>query len=127
MSRWQLAEAEIAEANAYEPFHFVSDVVKHPANLPVDALSQHETEPRRRELVNALNFRALPVEVDAAREFLRERGIPRLVDRDLVFLVDLVARVRELLREVAVVSQEQETFTLQIEAADVEEARKLRR
>ncbi len=39
MSARQIAEAEVADSRADEPLHFVTDFVKHPADLPIDPLS----------------------------------------------------------------------------------------
>jgi hypothetical protein len=41
MAAGQIAEPEVADANANKPFHFVTDLVKHATDLPVDALSQN--------------------------------------------------------------------------------------
>ena len=40
MAARKVTEAQAANANSDEPFHFVTDFVKHPANLPVDSLPQ---------------------------------------------------------------------------------------
>ena len=38
--RGKSLEPQVADANTDKSFHFVTDLVKHAANLPVDALSQ---------------------------------------------------------------------------------------
>ena len=43
----------------------------------------------------------------------------------LVFLVDLVARMRQLLSEIAVVGQQEQTLAVLIQPPDVEHARKI--
>jgi len=70
---------------------------------------------------------ALSVQENAAPEVFPELRVPDFVERDFVFLFHLVARVGEVLGEIAVACQEEQAFRLRVEATDVEEARKLRR
>ena len=49
---------------------------------------------------------------------------PRSIQRDLIFLVDLETGVGEPLRQFAIVSQKQQTFSLRIETSDIEKLRK---
>ena len=73
------------------------------------------------------NLRALAVKKNSAQQFWRERRIPRPVQSHFIFLVDLVARMSEALRELAVICENEQTFTLGIEPANVEEPGKFRR
>ena len=126
MSARQIAEAELADPRANEPLHFVSDLVKHPANLAVNALSQDDSQSDRLDRMDSVQPRALTVEHDSLEEFRRESRIPGTIESDLVFLLDLVTGMGQALREVAVVGQEKEALGLGIEPADVKEARQMR-
>src|SRR5437867_10927299 len=122
MAAWQIAEAEISNANADETFHFEPERVEHSTDLAVDALTQNDAQPRGRKRMEPLNPRALTVEKNSARQLLRERWVPRPIERDFVFLVDLVTRVCEPLGEGAVVGEKEQTFGLRVEPANVEES-----
>src|ERR1051326_446112 len=58
---------------------------------------------------------------------MRTRSIPPATERDLTFLLDFVARMRQALGEVAVIRKDEETFGLRVEPADIEEAWQMRR
>ncbi len=90
----QISQAQISHARADQFFHFVANIVKHPADLPVNSLPQDHAQFDRRQLLNALQLRALPIEHDAAEQFRRVFRIPRFVERHFVILVDLETRMR---------------------------------
>ncbi len=46
-----------------------------------------------------------------------------MVEHDFIFLFDFVPRMRESLRKVAIVRQNEQAFALRVEAADVEKPR----
>ena len=73
------------------------------------------------------NLRALAVEKDSAQKFGRENRVPGALQDHLVFLVDLVARMREPLCQFAVIREQEQAFALRIKATNVKEPRKLRR
>lgn len=116
-----------SDPNADKPLHFIPCVVKHPANLAVDALPQNDSQPDRLDRMDSVQPRALTVEHDSLEEFRRESRIPGTIESDLVFLLDFVTGMGQALREVAVVGQEEEALGLGIEPADVKEARQMRR
>jgi hypothetical protein len=66
-------------------------------------------------------------EHDPAQQFRRERWVPWSIERDLVFLLDLVTRMGETLREITVVRQDQQSLALRVEPSHVEQARSVRR
>ena len=76
MTAREIAEAQTADPGAYQFFHFVSELVKHPANLPVDALAQHDADPRR------LDEKTFSISLFARRVIpfanFRPRRLPRL-------------------------------------------------
>jgi len=67
MPAWQIAEAQMADANADELFHIVPDFVKHPANLAVDPLAQDDVESSGLNGLDLRDPRALAIEHDAAQ------------------------------------------------------------
>ena len=103
MAARQVTETEMADAGADEAFHFVADLVKHAADLAVQALSENDAEASRPDLLEMGEPGALAVEEDAIEEFLSALWIPAAIERNLVFLLDLVARVGETLREIAII------------------------
>ena len=44
MAARQIAQTQAANADANEPFHFVTDLILHATDLPVDALSQKNAQ-----------------------------------------------------------------------------------
>lgn len=117
----------MTDPNPDKPFHFVPNLVKHPANLAVDPLEQNDAQPGGLEGEDFLEARALAIERDALEQPGGERRVPRPVDRDLVFLFDLVARMSQALSEVAVVGEKEKAFGLGVEPTDIEEPREMRR
>lgn len=71
------------------------------------------------------NLRALTIEKNSAQKFLRERAVPLSIQRDLVLFIDFKPWVSELLREITVVRQKEQSLTLGIEPANIEKAGKL--
>ena len=116
-----------SDANADEALHFVANLIKHAANLAIDALAQDHAHSGWLGRLNFLEPGALPVEHDPAEELRRESWIPRTVESDLVFLLDFVTRMGESLREVAVIREEKKAFSLGVEPANVEKPRQMRR
>lgn len=49
------------------------------------------------------NLGALTIQKNSAQKFLCERALPLSIQRDFIFLLDLKTRMRQLLREVAVI------------------------
>jgi hypothetical protein len=98
MPAWQVAEAKISDSNAEKPFDTVSDSLEHASNQPVYSLPQDNAKTRRRERAKLRNFRALAIEKNPAFQLWSERRIPRSIQRDLIFLVDLETGVGKPLR-----------------------------
>ena len=126
MAARQIAQSKVSNSRTSEPFHFISHRVEHAANLTIDSLSQNHAQSRGRDGMKPGNLRALTVEKDSAQEFGGERRVPGPIQDHFVFLVDLVTRVGELLRQLAVISQEQQTFAWRVQPADVKQPRKFR-
>ena len=64
MAEWEIAETQAADTNSHEFLHFVPDFVKHPADLPVDSLSQDDAEISRLDHAEDIDSRPLTVEHD---------------------------------------------------------------
>src|SRR5438105_7546429 len=116
---------QAADACAQKPFHFVADLINHPADLPVHALTQNHPQSRRADQVHAGKSCSLALEEHALEQLLREARIPPAIERNFIFLLHLVTRMGQLLREIAVISEEKQTLSWCIEPADVDEMRKL--
>src|SRR5262245_55293907 len=66
-------------------------------------------------------------QVDAAVELAEDVALDLAGDLDVIDFFDAVSRMREAVRQIAVVRDEDETFRSEIEAADAEYARSIRR
>lgn len=100
---------------------------KHSADLPVDSLTQNHSQMGWIDRMNALDPRAFSIERDSALQLWRQSRIPLSIQKYVVFLVDLVPRMSELLGEFAVVCEKNESLGLRVEPADVEKPREFRR
>ena len=118
MSARQIAQAQMTNARANQLFHLVAEREKHPANLPVNSLTQDNANTGGPDDVHIFDSRPLSIEHDSAPQFQRETRVPRPVQRHFVFLFHFVTRMREALREVAVIRQDEEAFRLRVEPAD---------
>ena len=127
MAARKIPEPETANAGSDKAFHFVTDFVKHPANLPVNSLSQNDAQASGLERVNVLEPGALTVERDSVQQLRSKGWIPRTIDRDFVFLFDLEPRMSKPLGQIAIVSEEEKPFSLGVEPADVKKAGEMRR
>src|SRR5207302_7264237 len=122
----QVAKPHIADPDTHEAFHFVANCAKHAANLAINSLTQNHAQTGWCERAEPRDYGALAIERNSAQQFWRKRRIPWSIQSHLVFLLNLVARMREPLREVTIVCENEETFALSIQPADIEETRKLR-
>src|SRR5947208_3865431 len=120
----QIAEAKISDSNAQKMFDAASDGLEHAPNLPIYSLPQDHAKTRRRYGTKLRKFRALAVKNNSAQQLWSQRRIPRSIQRNLIFLVDLETGVGEPLRQFAIVRQQQQTFSLRIETPDIEESGK---
>jgi len=110
MPAGQIAEPKISDSNTQKMFDAVSDGLKHAPNLPIYSLPQDNAKTRRREGTKARNLRALAIKNNSAQQLWSKRRIPRSIQCDLIFLVDLETGVGESLGQFAIVRQKQQTF-----------------
>ena len=117
----------MTDANSHELFHSIPQFVKHATNLPVDSLAQNHPHPRHPDRLHFLHPGALPIEHHPGEQLRREAWLPRTIECDFVFFFNFVAGMRQVLGEIAVVGEDEKSFSLRVEPADIEEARELRR
>src|SRR5438445_8681285 len=67
------------------------------------------------------DFGSLAIEKNSLLQFRRERLVPRLIQRHLIFLVGLITRVGKALRQFAIICEKKQTFSLRVQTPDVEE------
>src|SRR3954465_5889983 len=103
MAARKIAERQPCNSDSDEPFHFVTDFVKHAANLAIDSLPQDHAQSSWFNEMDFLETGALAIEHHAAKEFRSERRVPGTIKRYFVFLLDLVTRMGEALGKLAVV------------------------
>jgi len=120
----QVGEPKIPDSDTDKMFNAIPNGFKHAANLTIDSLSQHDAQTRGRDGVNFLNFDSLGVEKNSPQQFRRECRVPRSIQRHLIFFLDLVTRVSKPLRQVAIICEKKQTFSLRVQTPDVEEAGK---
>src|SRR5207244_821332 len=70
--------------------------------------------------MDSRHLSALTAQKNSVQKFLCKRAVPLSIQRDFVFFFELEARMSEFLREIAVVRQDQQSFTLSIESANIE-------
>jgi hypothetical protein len=75
--------------------------------------------------MESLDSRAFCVQHDTTQQVGRERRVPATVEGYFVLFIDFVSRVHQPLRQIAIVRQNQQTFALGVEPADIEEAAEL--
>src|ERR1041385_1214225 len=107
MTARQVAKPKISDANADEIFDTITNGFKHTANLTIDSLPQDDAQADGRDGVESHNPCSLTLEEDSAQQFRPEFRVPWPVQRYLIFLLDLVTRMRKPLCEIAVICEEQ--------------------
>src|SRR6476620_2293355 len=71
------------------------------------------------------DFGSLSVEKNSAQQFRRECRVPWPIQRDFIFLFDLITRVSKPLRKLAVICEKKQALSLRVQTSDVEEPGKL--
>lgn len=67
---------------------------------------------------------SLAIQKNSPQQFRCECWVPRPIQRHLVFLVGLVARMSKRLREVAIICEKKQPLSLRVQTPDVEESGK---
>jgi len=105
-----------------EPPYGVPDGGAHPLDLVLPALVECQLDRRRCEQSRLRRRCSAIVELDTPRELPERIGIQLALHLDLVDLLDAVARVREPVRERAVVREQERAGRVRVEAADRNDA-----
>src|SRR3954469_547401 len=103
VARRQASRLEPGVADALEPAHRMTDRVAHPADLAVAALVERQLETAGRQAADARGRGRAVVQLDAGAQPVERLRVRVARHLGAVHLLDLVARVREPVREVAVV------------------------
>ena len=104
-------------------FTLVADLVKHAANLAIQTLVQNDAQPSRPDRLQAGQSGAFAVEKNPVDQFLTQFWVPMPIERNLLLLLYLVARMGELLGEIAITRQEKQPLCLSVEPADAKKTR----
>jgi len=121
----QVAETQASYSDTDKLFHFVTNGVKHSPDLLIDPLTKHNPQSRRSDRMQPRDLGALAIQKNSAQKFLCVFAVPLSIQRHLVFLFDLEPWMSEPLCQIAIVCQQEQSFTLCVEPADIEQARKL--
>jgi len=113
---------QVTDANANQPLHGVANRLKHATHLAIQTLLQNDTQPIRPNRLQARQPRAFSVEKNPLHQFLTQFWVPMQIERNLVLLLHLVARMGELLGKITVARQKKQTLGLGVEPADIEKA-----
>jgi aminopeptidase len=127
VTRLEPTELELRVADAVELAHRVSDRLAHPLHLVPSSLVQDELDTARPRAAthdaHARRRRQAVLELDAGTKPCQLVGRRRPLDVGLVHLRNSVPRVREPVREVAVVRQQQGAGRVHVEASDRNDSR----
>ena len=91
----------------------------------IDSLPQDHSQPRRAHRMKPYDLCALAIQKNSAQKFGGVIAVPLPIQRYLVLFFDLESRMSELLGEIAVVRQEQQSLALRVQASNIEKAREL--
>jgi hypothetical protein len=127
MCEGQIAQAQFCNARSHQAFHLVAESFEHAPNLAIDPLLQNHAQARRRDGVETRDARPLTIEQNAAGQFNGELRVPGPIEENFVFLIDFVARMGEAQRQFAIVRNDEQTFALSVEPADIEKVGELGR
>ena len=120
MAARQIGKPKISDANAEKMFDAVANGFKHAANLPIDSLLQHNAQTRGRDWMKSRDSGSLAIQKNSPQQFWRERWVPRPIQRHLIFLVGLIARMSKPLRELAIICEKKQSLSLRVQPADIE-------
>src|SRR5262245_13231957 len=127
----QPPEPDRPDPNAHQPSHRKADRVEHPAHLALATLDHYQPDPAAalgaagRTRLDRPGDPVLQLDPPLQSRELTVRG--RAVDLGQVLLLDLEPRVREPVRELAVVGQQQEALGVPVEPPDREHVHVLRK
>src|SRR4051794_1642942 len=125
MTARQVAKPKSSDANTNEIFDAITNGFEHTANLAIDSLSQDNAQLDGRHGVESRNSGSLTVQKNSAQQFRRKVGVPRAIQCHFVFLLNFVTWMRQALCEISVICEKKQTFSLCVQASNVEQPREL--
>jgi hypothetical protein len=115
-------QLDVAEANAHEAAHHEADRFHHAAHLAVLTLPQDHVVPvvgaLAAAIVDGVELRHLAVDVDAAEKLLLLLLGELAHHAHRVFALNLEARMREAIRELAARREDEQAFRVEVQAPD---------
>jgi hypothetical protein len=83
-----------------------SEALKHPSDLAIESLFEHDAKSRWRNLLHVLGAGAFSIENNAAQKSLRQIHRGGAIQDDFVFLFDFESRMRQALGKIAVIGED---------------------
>ena len=118
----EVSELDVHDAYAFEADGGVAKVFAHASDLAVEALGEDDAEVVAVDLLDEATLGDCVEDGNSGAHFLDELAGDGFVDLDDVFLLVIVACTEDLVDDVAVVGEEDESFGGYVEAADWEYA-----
>src|SRR5690606_28924767 len=114
------------QGNVYDPDplqadHFISQIFTHSPDLAVEALGEDDPEGKFSQLLDLTLFGYGIKDGDPVGHPLDKTVVDLPVHRHHVFLLVIVPRPEDLVDDIAIVSQKDESFTGFVESADRED------
>lgn len=122
LSDLQLAELDIDDAHALQTPHLVAEHLAHAADLPVQSLGEDDAE---HVLADASYLAGLGGGIEnphTLRHAVEEHLGDGLVDGDNIFLFVIVLGTQDLVDDIAVAGEQDQTVRVLVEAADGKDA-----
>jgi hypothetical protein len=119
---WHISEGYWSFSHAYQPLHMEAEHTGNFSDLPLPAFVEHHAQPRPAgATLQHLGPRAggdvAGRELDAGSPPAQRVEIGCVIDEDPVLLVHFEARMGQSIRQVAVVSQQHQAFTIGVQAS----------
>lgn len=111
-----------AQANPGQPHHVIADPLHHAADDPVAPFVNHDPENGAFVLVpdspEFIRFDPLTIDHNAVGKFIECRPRWMSIQQDLVFLLEFVSGMRDPVRQLAIVRQQQQAGCRPVEPAN---------
>ena len=121
LAQRQITEEQIALTNADQPTHLIAKEPGDLADLTLAALAQHNTKPRplvsRLDQIDPGRRGRLTVKDHTLAPLAHGLRVERLIEERAILLLHLVARVGELVGQLAIIGKQQETLAIDIKPA----------
>jgi hypothetical protein len=97
----------MAHSHSRQFFRVKSEALQHASDLAIDSLFEHNAKSRWRNLLHVPGAGAFPIEKNAAQKSLHQIRRGGAIKYDFVFLFDFEPRMRQALRKIAVIRQDE--------------------